>query len=264
LTIAWINGRFVSAEGGLSPLDRGFLQGLGLFETMAAVSDRLPLWPRHLARLEAGAPVLGLPFAPPPDLREAASELLRRRGHEGHILRLTLTAGVGGAATWCLTTRKRRPVPEPIKLCVSEFHRSDEDPTAGLKSTSHAFYHVAVERARRRGADEALLLGSSGHVLETATGNLFFWRQGRLHTPGAGNFLRGIARQTLLDALAAGGTTVEEGDYTLDQVRDADGICVTNAVYGPRTACLLGDDTSRSGESLAGVLRALWQEALGA
>jgi branched-chain amino acid aminotransferase len=262
VTVAWINGRFVSAGEGLSPLDRGFLLGLGLFETIGAVSDRLPLWERHLARLEVGAASMGIPFHPPPGLREAAQELLRRRRHEGEVLRLTLTAGVEDRPTWCLTTRRREPIPEPLRLHVSELQRSDADPTAVLKCTSRAFYHLAVEQARRAGADEAVLLDPGGHVLETATGNVFFQSQGRLRTPGTGNFLRGIGREVLLEELTAAGTPVEEGDYTLAQIRDADAVFVTNAVHGPREACLLDGGVQVPGGSLAGVLKSLWQRAL--
>ena len=261
-TAAWINGRFVSGEEGLSPLDQGFLLGLGLFETMAAVADRLPLWERHLARLEAGAAGMRIPFTPPPGLRETASELLRRRDHEGQILRLTLTAGVGDAPTWCLTSRRRDPIAEPVRLHVSDFHRSDADPIAGLKSTSYAFYHAAREQARLAGADEALLLGPGGQVLETATGNVFFQARGRLHTPGAGNFLAGIARQVLLEELTAAGTPVEEGNYTLAQIRDADAILVTNAVHGPRTACLSEGGTPAIAGAVASDLKSLWQRVL--
>ncbi len=262
MTLAWINGHFVSAAEGLSPLDQGFLLGLGLFETLGAVEDRLPLWDRHLARLEAGAAVLGIPFAPPADLQEAASELLRRRRHAGQILRITLTAGVADTPTWCLTSRKRERGPEPVRLHVSEFHRSDADPMAGLKSTSYAFYHAAREHALASGADEALLLGPTGHVLETATGNVFFRSQGVLHTPGAGNFLPGIARQVLLEELTAEGTPVEEGDYSLAQLREADAIFVTNAVYGPRSACFSDGGKPTPDEILAGILRLAWQRVL--
>lgn len=260
--VAWINGRFVPAGEGLSPLDQGFLLGLGLFETMAAVADRLPLWDRHLARLEAGAAALGIAFEPPPDLREVAAELLRRRGHEGEILRLTLTAGVEGVPTWCLTTRRRDTFAEPLRLHVCEFRRSDEDPTAGLKCTSHAFYHAAREQARRAGADEALLLGPGGHVLETATGNLFFRSQGRFHTPGEGGFLRGIAREVLLEESTSAGTPVEEGNYSLAQIRDADAIFVTNAVYGPRAAVFAEGGKPCPDQTLAVDLWSLWQRAL--
>ncbi len=261
-TAAWINGQFVTDREGLSPLDQGFLLGLGLFETLGAVEDRLPLWDRHLARLEAGAGALEIVFAPPPQLREAGSELLRRRGHLGQVLRITLTAGVEGTPTWCLTSRMREPVPEPVRLHVSGLHRSDADPIAGLKSTSYAFYHAAREHARRAGADEALLLSPTDHVLETATGNLFFRRQGCLHTPGAGNFLPGIARQVLLEELTAAGMPVEKGDYTLAELREADAIFVTNAVHGPQTACLAGGPAAPVEDSVVCELRRLWRQAL--
>ena len=72
----WFNGmRFPNGVLTVDAGERGLLLGDGLFETILAV-NRTPLWGNmHLARLEASAKELGLPFAR--DLAEAASAALR-------------------------------------------------------------------------------------------------------------------------------------------------------------------------------------------
>jgi branched-subunit amino acid aminotransferase/4-amino-4-deoxychorismate lyase len=66
----------------------------------------------------------------------------------------------------------------------------------------------------------------------------------------------------LLEELTAAGTPVEEGNYTLARIRDADAIFVTNAVYGPRTACLSDGGMPPLDRTVAQVLRSAWQRAL--
>ena len=59
----WLNGALLPAdEPRLSAFDRGFALGDGVFETIRA-HGRTPLWlDDHLARLAAGAALLGIPI----------------------------------------------------------------------------------------------------------------------------------------------------------------------------------------------------------
>jgi branched-subunit amino acid aminotransferase/4-amino-4-deoxychorismate lyase len=246
--LSWIGdaqGRGSIAEGpALSPYDRGFLHGLGLFETVRAATGsdgvaRLPLWDRHLARLAAGARRLDLPAPSAAGLGAAALELLGRQGVADGILRLTLTAGVD-APQCCLTTRPRVDLGRPVRLAVVAARRDPSDPTARLKTTSRLFWELAQREARTRGADEAVVLSPDGAVLETATGNVFCSLDGRVRTPGPdGPFLPGVARAALLDALRAAGRPAVEGRLALGDLQRAEALWVTNAVHGPRPAVLV-------------------------
>src|SRR5690606_10621890 len=133
--------------------------------------------------------------------------------------------------------------------------------TAAHKSSSRLFYVLAQRLARAAGADEALLCAIDGAVLETEVGNLFGQLDGRWVTPPAdGRLLPGVARQVLLEGLAAAGSPAEERELGLDELARAERLVVTNAVHGPRPAVLEGQGGAAAG---TGALGPLWQAALG-
>ncbi len=268
---AWVNGRLVAESAAIAAVDAGFLWGLGAFETMAGVSGRLPLWQQHLRRLEGAAKQLQIPFAPVEDLQAQAESLLKQQGHGDDILRLSLSAGVEGQPTWCMISKPRQSQSEAVKLAVSPFHRHPSDPTAALKCTAYAFHILARKKAQAQGADDALLLNEQGQVLETSTGNLWFLAEDNSTwcTPALnGAFLGGIAREVLLASLAQRGMAVQEGEFTLADLQQSPQIVVSNAVYGPRPAVLLGGSSAQPSaqpsaqQSQVDLLLDLWQAAL--
>ena len=62
--IAWVNGKLLPpSEAAISPIDRGFLYGEGLFETMRTYDGRVFRLSQHLDRLIDAAAEIG--FTPP-------------------------------------------------------------------------------------------------------------------------------------------------------------------------------------------------------
>lgn len=255
---AWVDGGFVVGDA-IPATDRAFLHGVGLFETLGLWNGRLPLWNRHLARLEVGADVFGIRTAPPPGLHEAALELLARNRHD--VVRVTLSAG-DLHPRWVLTTRARVHARDPMVLAPSSFRRGPADPAASLKTTSRAFHELAQREAKAAGADEALLLGRGEEVLETVYGNVFLTLDDdELWTPEEDRrFLCGIARGVLLERLAARVMTRPIG---LSELRRAKGIWITNAVHGPRRA-RLADEEPVGAPRLDDALAGAWEAVVGA
>src|SRR4051794_27095685 len=92
----WLNGHLRSpAEVRIDPTDRGFLLGDGLFETMRAVSGRVPLLARHLARLDSGCRLLGLQPPRADVIASAITDLLGGISLSDAGVRLTLTRDPG-------------------------------------------------------------------------------------------------------------------------------------------------------------------------
>jgi branched-chain amino acid aminotransferase len=69
---------------------------------------------------------------------------------------------------------------------------------------------ISRHRAERRGFADALMLDWEGRVAECTAANVFFVKDGALHTPIADCFLSGITRATVIDLARALGVPVAE------------------------------------------------------
>ena len=92
----------------------------------------------------------------------------------------------------------------------------------GVKSTSYAVNMAAEAEAKRRGADDAVFLGSGDIVLEGPVTNIW-WRDDEvLYTPALElGILAGVTRATLLEEAGAAGYEVREVVFPLDHVAAA-------------------------------------------
>lgn len=213
----WLNGDLVSAEQARIRVDdRGFLLGDGVFETIA-VRDFEPLrLDRHLARLAQGLRVCGITPAYSRDDLEAA---LRRTAEENAIehgtLRLTVSRGPAprglrppeNASPSVLVTAFAQPLapPKPVTAVIAASTRRNEfSPLSRIKSLNYLEGVLAVMEAGKRGADEALLLNTTGFLAEASAANLFCVIDGETVTPpiedGA---LPGVMRAAVIEAIGA-------------------------------------------------------------
>lgn len=209
------------------------------FETMGARGAEAPLWPRHLARLSSAAARLDLAFTPTPQLRAAATEVLLKNGHADDVLRLSLVPSQARVQV-VLSSRSRSPV-RVVKLTPTLVERPEGAPPADVKAEPRRFYDEVRQQAQDEEADDGIVVGVDGAVLEAAFGNLWLRLNGSWVTPGLdGRVLPGIGRAVLLEQAAAAGVPCVERAVTLADLHAAEALAHSNAVYGPRPACLLG------------------------
>lgn len=235
----WLNGRLLAgADDRLSVLDRGFTLGDGVFETMRASGPRLLWLADHLARLRAGAAVLGIDV-PLDDtaIAEGLAGLLAAAAEESAALRLTLSRGPaarglwpGGAAptpTLLATIARLPPVPGPVDLIVARTtRRNAQSPLSRIKSLNYGDNLLARREAALRGAGDALMLNGMDRVACATAGNLFLRIRGRWQTPlVAEGAMPGLARQRLLHLL--GGSEAIIASAGLDE---ADAGMISNSL----------------------------------
>ena len=72
--------------------------------------------------------------------------------------------------------------------------------------------------AEKRGFNDALMLDWRGYVAEATGANIFFVKDGEVHTPMADRFLNGITRQTIVQMLRDKGLTVHERRILPDEL----------------------------------------------
>ena len=99
-----------------------------------------------------------------------------------------------------------------IRLDIADYRRPAPD-TAPSHAKAAGLYMIASlarDSAEDRGYDDALMLDWRGQVAEATGANVFFVRDGVLHTPAPDCFLDGITRQTVIDLAGKRGIEVVE------------------------------------------------------
>ncbi|WP_049922770.1 aminotransferase class IV [Halopiger djelfimassiliensis] len=257
-----VDGELVPAsEATVSVDDRGFRYGDGAFETMRAYGGTVFEWQRHVRRLERTCEALSLEHGlTAADLRSRIDETLAANDLEDASVRLSITRGVQPGK---LTPQPAvdptvvvyvSPLPrgglegkpvwdEPATVETVETRRvPDEAVPAGAK-THNYLAGILARTELSEVADEALLCDLDGHLAEGATSNLFFVRDGEVHTPSTdGPVLPGITREIVLELAREVDLPVHEGRYEPDDVRRAEEAFLTNRTWEPRPIETLDGD----------------------
>jgi 4-amino-4-deoxychorismate lyase len=241
----FLNGAIVSeSEGTISPFDRGFLYGDGLFETMRTYDGRVHLLRRHLARLIEGARHIGLSLPSEDSLREAIHATVAANGPGDMVVRLTVSRGPavgtlsvpagGDAATLLVTTRgipARSSGRDDNALITLAARRMPPELGVPLKSLNYLTSAVSERAVIAAGAGEGVLLSPEGWVAEGGKSNLFCVTSGVLHTPPLTlGILPGITRGRVVEIAAAGGIDVRESLFPAEFLLSADEVMYTNSV----------------------------------
>jgi branched-subunit amino acid aminotransferase/4-amino-4-deoxychorismate lyase len=216
--------------------DEGFLRGRAAFETVRVYGGRPFRIDDHLARLAASGARLGLPAIDPEDVKALAWLALEHAGRPEVALRFYVTPGREGKGeplALALVT-DLPPDLEEVRLRGLQVIAVDAQSAAligGVKSTSYALNMVAVDEARRRGADDAVFVGGSGEVLEGPTTNIWWRQDGTLFTPSLElGILAGVTRAVLIEAAPRLGYEVQEGAFPLEELAAADEAFTTSSV----------------------------------
>jgi branched-chain amino acid aminotransferase len=107
-----------------------------------------------------------------------------------------------------------------IRLDMAEYRRPDPA-TAPCKAKAAGLYMICTiskHKAERKGYADALMLDWQGRVAECTGANVFFIRDGVIHTPLADCFLDGITRRTVIDLAKRRGFEVQERRIMPDEL----------------------------------------------
>ena len=107
-----------------------------------------------------------------------------------------------------------------IKIEFSKWKRPSPE-TIPAKAKAAGLYMIctlAKDQAARNGYDDALMLDYRGLVAEATGANIFFLKDGVLHTPTPDCFLDGITRRTAIDLASRRGVKVVERAITPDEL----------------------------------------------
>ena len=109
-----------------------------------------------------------------------------------------------------------------IRLDLADYRRPDPK-TAPCLAKAAGLYMICTiskHKAERKGYADALMLDWLGRVAECTGANIFFVKDGRIHTPIADCFLDGITRRTVIDLARRRGFEVIERRIMPDELHD--------------------------------------------
>ena len=98
------------------------------------------------------------------------------------------------------------------KLDIAKWRRPDPA-TAPSQAKAAGLYMIATmskHAAEDKGCSDAMMFDYRGYVAEATGANVFFVKDGAVHTPKADAFLNGITRQTVINLLKEKGISVIE------------------------------------------------------
>ena len=159
---------------------------------------------------------------------------------------------VAEAGITLFTTTVRRPPPDTLDQrlnCHSKLHEV-----------------IALIQAVKAGADEALMLDTTGAVATCNATNFFIVRASGLWTSTGHYSLRGITRDVILEAAAAAGIPTHERPFSLTDVYSADEAFVTGTFGGLTPVAAIDGRTIGDGSPgpMTARLRDLYQAAVAA
>ena len=238
--------------------DEALLRGSAAFETLPVYGGRPFELGRHLARLAASLPTLGLPPLPGGAAESLVGSLAERVGGD-FVLRLYRTDSALVASAAAIPGDLEELRARGLRVHVVETGL----PAAlvvGAKATSYALGLAAVRAAERNGCDDALFV-ADGLVLEAPTSNVWWRSGGRVSTPAPGaGVLPGVTRAVVWELAEAAGLVVREGRLPLAELTAADEVFTTSSIREVMPVVSL--DGKAVGDGRPGPVAPRLQEAL--
>lgn len=238
----FLNGEVMPlSEATISPLDRGFLFGDGVYEVIPVYSRKLFCWSRHARRLARNLAEIQIDYDVEALLSPAES-LIADAGESELSLYIQITRGVGAKRAHAFPQPPLSPTvfmlatPRPL---IAEEKRRDGVAChtmkefrwrrADIKAVSLLGAVLAAQQAAERGDEEVILL-RDGIVGEAAVCNVFVVSGGTLRTPKADErILPGITREVVLELARGENIPVLEDDITRAELASADEIWLSSS-----------------------------------
>ena len=160
-------------------------------------------------------------------------------------IRITLSRGFGcqglvmndnPKSTLLIQVRPHTPYRKELyekgmSLIISKARRSTSCPIASHKTTNLLTSILLKDEAKRRSADEALILNTDNEVAECTVSNIFMVQNGNVITPSLEtNILPGITRKTVLNICKDKKYPVKEERFKAEVLLQADEIFLTNSL----------------------------------
>ena len=212
----WMNGKARPwRDAKLHVLSHGLHYGSCVFEGERAYSGVIYKSREHSERFKKSAELLDFTIPYSVDELEAAkAEVVRLNGGGDLYVRPVAWRGSEMMAVAAQTSTIHVAIAtwewpsmfdpiakmKGIRLDIADYRRPDPAcaPSMSKAAGLYMICTISKHRAEKKGYADALMYDWQGRVAECTGANVFFVKDGRIHTPLADCFLNGITRQTVI------------------------------------------------------------------
>lgn len=246
--VIYLNKTMVEAtKARVAPVSSAMLYGRGVFTTLAIYNAQPFLWSNHWQRLAAHAQRLDIDHTgcTEKSVGDALRKLIafnqvkegRARvillARSGRDIWRTKTPGAKKTDLLIMTGDIQKVSQNGLSLAVSPYRVNTFSPLSGIKSLNYLDHVLSWEEAQSRDFDEAVVLNERGEIVSATTANLFWAKDGTIHTPALSTgALAGITRECVIEIANKHFIPLLEGIYEMADLTDADEIFLTSSSLG--------------------------------
>ena len=262
----WFDGDFVPwREAKTHVLTHGLHYGSSVFEGERMYGGEIFKLTAHSARLKRSAELLDfeIPYSVA-EIDAACKETCARNGLTDCYIRPVAYLGAEQLSVSSLNSKVHLAIaawewpsyfdPEVKKKGIAlEWAKWRRPDPATAPSTAKAagLYMICTmskTAAEKRGFADALMLDWRGYVAEATGANVFFVKDGVLHTPRVDHILDGITRQTVIEMAQAKGIEVVVRDILPEELADFSECFLTGSAAEVTPVGQVGDHRFTPGE----------------
>lgn len=249
--LIYLNGGVVeAADARISPFDRGFLWGDGVYEITPCFDGKLYRLSDHLDRLYRSLRYVRID----PGMDQAAMEAATLKALAANAQRLepggmyrvghwitrgvdtdSMGANAAGPATVMIFFRQvdvaaiAKNQASGLRLSVTATRRNPPECIEARAKVTSKMNQILAELDAASNDALSLMLDIHGNVAENSTANFFIVRNGTVWTPPERNILEGVTRKVVFELCGRLDIAFEERDFTMYDVSQAEECFLTSS-----------------------------------
>ena len=233
------NGKFDTLNNiKISPLSRAYTFSDSVYEVIPFYNSKIIAFDKHISRLKNSCKALSISV----NIDKASEEitsLIKDNNFKNGYVYYQVSRGVDDIRSHIykdsisvetfgyIIEHAFKSKSLKVMLCEDlRWKRCD------IKSTSLLGNVMSMNNASQRGCDE-IIMHKNDFITEGGASNVFFISDDCVYTPSlSSNILPGITRELLISKIKDKGIKVEEGQYTLKNLMNAEIIWLTSSTKG--------------------------------
>ena len=261
----WFDGNFVDwRDANVHVLTHAMHYASSVFEGERAYNGKIFKSVEHSERFKKSANLIDfeIPYTVE-EIEDAKYQALEKNGLSDAYVRAFAWRGAGedmgvassrnpvrvAVAVWSWGNYYGDAKFKGAKLDIAKWRRPDPA-TAPSQAKAAGLYMIATmskHAAEDKGCSDAMMFDYRGYVAEATGANMFFVKDGEVHTPKPDAFLNGITRQTVIDLLKKKGISVIERHIMPDELEGFEQCWLTGTAAEVTPVGQIGDYTFEVG-----------------